>query len=193
MKFCSACAHPLTRLVPEGDTHPRDVCTQCGMIHYQNPRIIVGTLPVWIEHGEPQVLLCRRAIEPRLGYWTLPAGFMEIGETTEAGAARETWEEAGAKIDIHELFAVVDIPHVEQVYMLFRASLVDLDFAPGPETLEARMFRENDIPWGELAFQTMEYTLRAFFDDHRRIVRDASKHYRLHTTSISSSQSRFIP
>jgi len=163
-KFCSACGHPITRRVPEGDTRVRDCCDACGAIHYLNPRPVVGTIPVWNE----QVLLCRRAIEPRLGFWTLPAGFMEVGETTAEGAARETAEEANARIETGPLFSMIDVPGVEQVHVFYRARLLDLDFHPGSESLEVRLFHEHEIPWDELAFRTVATTLQLFFADRAR-------------------------
>lgn len=163
VKHCSSCAGLLTQEIPPGDNRQRYCCKQCGAIHYQNPKLVLGTIPVW---GD-QVLLCRRAIEPRYGFWTLPAGFMENGETTEEGAARETAEEAGARIELGPLYSVLDIPHVDQVHMFFRARLLDIQFDPGPESLEARLFSEADIPWESLAFRTVEQTLRWFFEDSR--------------------------
>lgn len=148
---------------PPGDNRPRYCCRQCGSIHYQNPKLVLGTVPVWND----QVLLCRRAIEPRYGMWTLPAGFMENGESTEEGAARETSEEAGAHIELGPLYSMLDVPHVDQVHLFFRARLLDLDFNPGPESLEVQLFSEVDIPWKSLAFRTVEQTLRWFFEDRR--------------------------
>ena len=161
MKFCSQCGSPVTQRIPTGDNRLRFVCPQCQTIHYQNPRIIAGCLPVW----EQQVLLCRRAIEPRRGFWTLPAGFMENGETLEQAAARETLEEACARVQGLQLYTLFDLPHINQVYMLFRAELVDLDFAAGEESLEVRLFDEQDIPWSELAFPTIGRTLECYFAD----------------------------
>jgi len=163
VKHCSSCAGLLTQEIPAGDNRLRYCCKHCGAIHYQNPKLVLGTIPVW---GD-QVLLCRRAIEPRYGYWTLPAGFMENGETTEEGAARETAEEAGARIELGPLYSVLDIPHVDQVHMFFRARLLDVQFDPGPESLEAQLFSEADIPWESLAFRTVEQTLRWYFEDRR--------------------------
>ena len=163
VKHCSACGSLVTQEIPPGDNRHRYCCGQCGAIHYQNPKLVLGTVPVW---GE-QVLLCRRAIEPRYGLWTLPAGFMENGETTEEGAARETAEEAGARIELGPLYSVLDIPHVDQVHMFFHARLLDTQFDPGPESLEARLFSEADIPWELLAFRTVEQMLRWFFEDRR--------------------------
>lgn len=163
-RYCSACGAALTRRVPSGDLRERDCCDICGAIHYVNPRPVVGTIPVWDQH----VLLCRRAIEPRHGFWTLPAGFMEVGESTLEGALRETQEEAGARIEMGPLFSVFDVPHVEQVHIFFRARLLDLDFAPGEESLEVKLFTEAQIPWSDLAFGTVSTALRLFFADQAR-------------------------
>jgi len=161
MKFCSQCGGLVTQRIPDGDNRLRFVCGQCQIIHYQNPRIVAGCVPVW---GE-QVLLCRRAIEPRRGYWTLPAGFMENGETMEQAAARETLEEACARVRNLNLYTLFDLPHISQVYLFFRAELIDLDFAAGDESLEVQLFHERDIPWSELAFPTVGRTLECFFAD----------------------------
>lgn len=161
MKYCSLCGHEVVLRVPEGDSRARHVCPACQTVHYQNPKIICGCLPIW----QDQVLLCRRAIEPRHGLWTLPAGFMENGETLQQGAARETWEEAAAQVNIGELYAVFNIPHISQVYMMFRAELVDGVFGVGPESLESRLFKEEEIPWQELAFPSIAKTLRYWFAD----------------------------
>jgi ADP-ribose pyrophosphatase YjhB (NUDIX family) len=165
-RYCSVCGKSIARRVPPGDNRERDCCDECGTVHYVNPRPVIGTIPVW---GD-QVLLCKRAIEPRYGKWTLPAGFMEIGETTAEGAIRETAEEAGARIELGPLFSMVDVPHVEQVHLFFRARLLDLDFAPGLESLEVRLFLEREIPWDDLAFRTVSATLRWFFEDRARGV-----------------------
>jgi ADP-ribose pyrophosphatase YjhB (NUDIX family) len=163
MNFCSECGSIVMLRVPDGDHLPRHVCTDCGTIHYQNPKMVVGCIPEW----EDKVLLCRRAIEPKHGYWTLPAGFMENGETTLEGAARETWEEAGARIEIGGLYTLYNLPHINQVYLMFRARLLDLDFKPGIESLETRLFSEAEIPWDEIAFRTVHATLEQYFDDRR--------------------------
>lgn len=163
MKFCSLCAHEVVYEVPAGDNRQRYCCRHCDTVHYENPKMVVGTVTLW----EDKVLLCRRAIEPRHGYWTLPAGFMENGETTGEGAARETLEEAGARIELGPLFSVIDVPHVEQVHLFYRASLLHLDFEPGPESLEAQLFTENEIPWDQIAFRTVAQTLKWFFEDRR--------------------------
>ncbi len=164
MKFCSNCgsADILLR-TPAGDTLPRHVCGACGAIHYQNPKMVVGCLP---EHAD-RVLLCRRAIEPRLGKWTLPAGFLENGESLGAGALRETLEEANARVRLGELYTVISLPYINQVYLMFRAELLDLDFGPGTESLEVRLFDEAEVPWEELAFRTITRTLRTFFLDRK--------------------------
>lgn len=162
MNFCSHCGHTVRFAIPEGDDRPRYLCDECGTIHYQNPRIVAGTLAV----SGSRVLLCRRAIAPRLGYWTLPAGFMENAETTGEAAARETREEACAEVALQGLYAMISLPHINQVFMIFRAELAGA-FAPGPESLEVALFEEEEIPWEELAFPTIERTLRHFYRDRR--------------------------
>jgi len=147
--------------VPPGDSLPRYVCDACGEIHYQNPRMVVGTL---VEH-EGRVLLCRRAIEPRYGYWTLPAGFMENDETAAQGAQRETLEEAGAHIEIVAAFSLISVPRVNQVHLFYRARLLDLPFKPGEESLEVALFEEAAIPWKDIAFRTVGLTLKRWFAD----------------------------
>jgi len=164
MKFCSLCGSAaLAMRIPEGDTLERIVCANCGEIHYQNPRVVVGCLPVW----QDRVLLCKRAIEPRYGLWTLPAGFLENGETVEQGAMRETLEEADARVELEGLYTMISLVHVHQVYVMYRARLLDLDFGPGPESLEVELFREQDIPWESLAFRTITRTLRCWFLDRK--------------------------
>lgn len=166
MKFCNQCGSPVTWQTPRGDNRPRFVCSSCLTIHYQNPLIVAGCVPVW---GE-SVLLCRRAIEPRLGFWTLPAGFMENGETMEQAAARETLEEAGAHVQQLNLYLLFDLPHIHQVHVFFRGQLPDAQYAIGTESLEVRLFNQEDIPWGELAFPTTRHTLEYFFMDRVRQV-----------------------
>lgn len=163
IKHCRACGDAVTYLVPADDNRERAVCPACGTIHYENPLNVVGTVPAW---GD-QVLLCLRNIEPRRGFWTLPAGFLELGETTAQGALRETDEEAGARVDLQGLFTVLNVVHVGQVHLYYRATLRDVDFAPGPETIEARLFREDEVPWDEIAFRSVSETLRRYFDDRR--------------------------
>ncbi len=164
MNFCSSCGKELTYTIPAGDDRHRHLCRSCDTIHYQNPRVITGTIPV---HGD-RVLLCKRAIEPRSGLWTLPAGFLENGETLEEGALRESREEANANLALEGLYGVFDVPHINQVYMLYRASLVDLDFSPGSESRETVLFSEQEIPWDELAFPVIDLTLKYFFSDLAR-------------------------
>ena len=164
MKYCSQCGSDrLEFRIPDGDTLPRYVCAACGTIHYQNPKIVVGCLPVW----DGRVLLCKRAIEPRYGLWTLPAGFLENGESLPAGAMRETLEEAHARVEIGELYTVISLPQINQIYMMFRAQLEDLDFGPGTESLDVRLYDEGDIPWETLAFRTITRTLRNWFLDRK--------------------------
>ena len=164
MKFCSNCGAAVVKRVPPGDTLPRWVCDACGEIHYSNPKLVVGTVP---EH-EGRLLLCRRAIEPRYGYWTLPAGFMENGETVMQAALRETIEEAGAKVEVGAPFSMISVPYVNQVHVFYLARLRALAFKPGEETLEVRMFSEAEIPWDQVAFRTVAATLRYWFADRRR-------------------------
>jgi ADP-ribose pyrophosphatase YjhB (NUDIX family) len=161
MNFCSSCGSRLVEKIPRNDDRRRHVCIDCGTVHYQNPKIVTGCLPVW----EDSVLLCRRSIEPRSGYWTVPAGFMELDETVEQGAIRETWEEARARVEILAPYSMFDLPHVNQLYIIFRARLENLEFRPGPESEDVQLFTENDIPWDELAFGTVRHTLRFFFQD----------------------------
>jgi ADP-ribose pyrophosphatase YjhB (NUDIX family) len=185
MKFCSACAHPVALLIPDGDNRPRYVCAECAVIHYQNPKMVIGTLPVWESEGELQVLLCKRAIEPRLGYWTLPAGFMENNETTGEAALRETCEEAGADVELGPLFSLLNVAHVHQVHLFYLARLRNLDFAPGIESLDVRLFSEQQIPWDDLAFPTIRTTLELFFTD--RVKMQDGGRYGFHTQDITRS------
>ena len=143
---------------------PRFVCERCDTVHYENPKVVVGCIPEW----EDRILLCRRAIEPRHGFWTLPAGFLENGETAAAGAVREALEEAEARVEIGALYTFYNLPHINQIYLMFRGRLLDLDFGPGSESLEVRLFREDEIPWHDLAFRTVGETLRHFFHDRAR-------------------------
>lgn len=175
MKYCSACGATVSLRVPTGDALLRHVCDDCGEIHYQNPKMVVGAIPVW---GE-QILLCRRAIEPRYGKWTLPAGFMENRETTAEAAARETLEEACARIRVGPLFALVNIPEISQVHLFYRAELLDVDFAAGTESLEVALFREAEIPWETLAFRSVAFALRRFLDDRR------NGRYGVHTEDLA--------
>jgi ADP-ribose pyrophosphatase YjhB (NUDIX family) len=166
VRFCPSCGSAVEQSIPEGDSRPRDICTSpsCGKIHYQNPRIVTGCI---VESGE-QILLCRRAIEPRYGLWTLPAGYLENAETLAEGAARETMEEANAEVEVIDLFSVFTLAHINQVYMLFRAALKSTHFAPGDESLEVRLLQESQIPWEELAFSAVEETIRLYFADRAK-------------------------
>lgn len=161
MNFCSVCGNRLVQEVPENDDRCRHVCLECGTVHYQNPKIVTGCVPVW----QDSVLLCRRAIEPRSGFWTVPAGFMELGETVEQGAIRETWEEARARVEILAPYSMFNLPHVNQLYIIFRARLLDPAFEAGPESEDVRLFAEQDVPWDDLAFGTVRQTLTFFFAD----------------------------
>ena len=164
MKFCSNCGAEVVRRVPPGDSLPRDVCDACGSIHYVNPKLVLGSIPEW----QGQLLLCRRAIEPRYGYWTLPAGFMENGESAGEAAARETVEEAGARIELQGAFSMISVPYVNQVHVFYRARLLDLAFAPGVESLEVALFEESKMPWKDIAFRTVGLTLKLWFADRAR-------------------------
>lgn len=164
MKFCSQCAGRVTRLIPADDDRPRFVCQSCGTIHYHNPIMVVGCIPEW----KDDILLCRRAIEPRRGKWTLPAGYLENGETAAEGARREAEEEAGAAMGELTPFALLNITHVRQIYLMFRAPLLDLNFKAGKESLEAALFGEAEIPWGKVAFPVIEETLRLYFKDREK-------------------------
>jgi len=161
MNFCPACGGTLVHEVPRDDDRHRHVCPACGIIHYQNPKIVTGCVPAW----EDAILLCRRAIEPRSGFWTLPAGFMELDESVEQGAARETWEEARARVEILAPYSLFNLPHVNQLYVMFRARLLRPEFSPGPESTEVGLFHEHEIPWDDLAFGTVRHTLQFYFAD----------------------------
>lgn len=175
MNYCSHCGAPVELAIPRGDTLPRHICTRCGTVHYQNPRMVIGCIAEW----EGRILLCRRAIEPRYGLWTLPAGFMENNETTAAAAARETLEEACAEVEIGNLFALVNIPHIHQVHMFYTARLVDGRYAAGSESLESGLFAESEIPWSEMAFRSVSFALKAWLEDRRR------GNFGLHTTDLA--------
>lgn len=163
IEHCQVCGTPVEHKVPADDNRERAICPSCGHVHYVNPLNVVGTVPVW----DDQVLLCKRNIEPRWGKWTLPAGFMELGETTSQGAARETDEEAGAQIQMGPLFSVLNVPRVGQVHFFYLASLLSEKFNPGFETIEARLFTEAEVPWDEIAFRTVKETLEAYFADRK--------------------------
>lgn len=164
VKFCSDCGGPIEVRIPQNDDRERFICAHCEAVHYRNPRIVAGCL---VTHGE-QVLLCRRAIAPRRGYWTLPAGFLENGETVAEGALRETWEEARAEVELEGLYTLFNLPHINQVYMFYRARLPAPRFASGPESLEVALFDAPRIPWQELAFGAVEHSLRHWLADRER-------------------------
>lgn len=163
MNYCSHCGADVERRIPPGDTLERHVCPRCGTIHYENPKLVIGC----IAHWQGRILLCRRAIEPRLGRWTLPAGFMENGESTTQAALRETLEEACARVDIDDLFALVNVPYINQVHLFYRGRLRDTGFAAGIESLETALFDEADIPWQDLAFRSVTLCLKAYFSDRQ--------------------------
>lgn len=174
MKYCSQCGAPVRLAIPPGEHLPRYVCDACDTIHYENPKLIIGCVAEWQE----QILLCKRAIEPRLGLWTLPAGFMENAETTAQAAARETLEEANARVEIDALYTLFNVPHINQVHIFFRARLLDLDYSPGVESLEVALFREEEIPWENVAFASVRETLRHYFADR------SNGSYPVHTGDI---------
>lgn len=174
MKFCSHCGQPVTLVIPEGDHLPRFVCTSCSFVHYQNPKIVVGCVP---EH-DGRILICKRAIEPRYGFWTIPAGFMENEETLQQGAARESWEEALARVEIGSPLAIVHVLHAHQVHVMFRARLAEPRFGAGPESLEVALVEPARIPWGDLAFPSVRFALERYLED-RAAGRDG-----LHFTAI---------
>jgi ADP-ribose pyrophosphatase YjhB (NUDIX family) len=163
IKFCQSCGSVVSHRIPEGDSLTRAVCDACGTIHYQNPKMVVGCLATY----EDRILLCKRAIEPRYGLWTLPAGFMENNESASEGAAREALEEANARVEITDLYTVYSIPHISQVYMMFRARLLDPGVSPGIESLEVKLAREDEIPWDALAFAMVRRSLEHFIEDRK--------------------------
>lgn len=175
MNYCSQCGSPVCLSIPKGDNLPRHVCVQCGTIHYLNPKLVVGCIAEW---GD-QILLCRRAIEPRHGLWTLPAGFMENGESTAQAAVRETREEACARIEIGGLFSLVNVMHINQVHLFYRAQLLDTGFAAGVESLETALFSEENVPWHDLAFRSVTLCLKAYFADR------AAGHFTFHEDDLA--------
>lgn len=174
MNYCPTCGADIARKIPPGDDRERFVCTRDGEVFYKNPLIVVGTVPVWAD----QVLLCRRAIEPRAGFWTLPAGFLELGETIAEGGVRETLEEAQAHVEAGPLFAMFNVAHIGQVHMFYRATMPEPHHAPGQESVETALFRPDDIPWRQLAFPTIHRTLECFVEDLER------GEFRLHTDDL---------
>jgi ADP-ribose pyrophosphatase YjhB (NUDIX family) len=181
VKYCSQCGQPVVLVVPDGDNRERFVCTACAEIHYQNPKVIAGCIVEW----QDRILLCKRAIEPRHGFWTLPAGFMEKDETTAEAAARETLEEADAHVEKLELHTELSLPHASQVYMMYRASLVEPRFGPTHESLAVALFDEANVPWDQIAFTTVMQTLRFYFDDRR------SGRYDIHVGDIVHGEHGF--
>jgi ADP-ribose pyrophosphatase YjhB (NUDIX family) len=163
IKFCNSCGAGVAYRIPEGDSLPRALCDACGTIQYENPKIVVGCLPVY---GE-RILICKRAIEPRYGLWTLPAGFMENHETADQGAAREALEEANARVAIEDLYTVYSLPHISQVYMMFLAQLLDPDVSPGIESLDVKLVTPAEIPWNEIAFTMVRRTLEHYLEDRK--------------------------
>jgi len=180
MRYCPDCGQPTERRIPAGDVHERDVCGSCGAIHYENPRVVVGCVPEW----EGRVLLCRRAIEPRKGYWTAPAGFLEIGESLHAAAARETTEEALASVEVGSLLSVVNVLGAAQVHVMFRARMLSATHGAGEESLETALLREEDIPWPDIAFRSVRFALEHYFADRR------AGHDRLHFQDLDPVDAR---
>ncbi len=164
IKFCTNCGSPIILAIPKGDNRQRHICEHCGEIQYQNPKIVAGCIPIW----EDRILLCKRAIEPRKGYWTVPAGFLENGESIEDGAARETWEEACAEIVNLNLYQIYNLPRINQVYILFRARLREpAGFGVGEESTEVELVEEKEIPWDDIAFKVIHNTLQRFLLERR--------------------------
>jgi len=178
MKYCSNCGERVTSRIPEGDDRKRYVCDNCRMIHYQNPKVVVGCIPEY----EGQILLCKRSIEPRYGFWTVPAGFLENGETVSDGAKREALEEAEARVEILSLYTVFNLTEINQVYLLFRSRLLDLDFGAGEESLEVKLYQEAEIPWDAMAFMAIKESLRLYFMDREKGL------FPLHMGRITFSQ-----
>jgi ADP-ribose pyrophosphatase YjhB (NUDIX family) len=182
MSDISVTRGPSVRGIPEGDNRERMICAECGFVLYDNPKIVVGSVPRW---GD-KILLCRRAIHPRKGYWTLPAGYLELNESTSAGAEREAWEEAFARIRIEGLLAIYDIPRISQVQLIYRALLLDPDVAPGPESLDVALFGWEEIPWKELAFPSVGRALT----QEREVQRIGDLTTRLAAPAAAGSQRR---
>ncbi len=163
MKYCMQCGTQVVVKVPDGETLPRHVCEACHTIHYQNPKLVAGCIPEW----DGRILLCRRAIEPRIGFWTFPAGFMELWESAEQAAARETYEEAKAHVDITDLYALFTLTRVNQVYVVFRGTMRSMDFEAGPESSEVKLVHMEEIPWDDLAFPVVHEILRRYAEDRQ--------------------------
>lgn len=177
INYCTQCANPLARIIPPDDNRVRDVCLQCGSVHYQNPRNVVGVVPIW---GD-KILLCKRAIEPRYDTWTLPAGFMELKESTAEGAMREADEEAGAHLELGELFTVIDVPEAGQVHLYYLATVTSPELNPGPESLDAKFFALDEIPWDNLSFKTVSTTIEHYLADRQK------GHFSVHHYSLSEN------
>jgi len=160
MNYCSSCGGKVGLRVPKGDTHERHICDDCGVIHYRNPKVVVGC----VAERDGKILLCKRAIEPQYGYWTVPAGFMELGESVAGGAARETLEEALATVELGHLFAMVDVIEAGQVHLFYTGKLVG-DYGAGDESLESAMYSEEEIPWDDIAFHSGRFALQKYFED----------------------------
>lgn len=170
MNYCSNCGQEKpSQEIPSGDSRLRYVCHNCNTIHYSNPNVVAGCLCVW----DDKILLCRRAIEPRLGYWNVPSGYLENGETVEEGAAREVWEEAEAKVEILGVHSIYSLPHINQIYIHFLAYLIDGQFGVGEESSETKLFTEQDIPWDELAFSSSGFSLKKYFADRKAGLQQA--------------------
>jgi ADP-ribose pyrophosphatase YjhB (NUDIX family) len=161
MKYCSECGGELVFKIPEADYRERHICTRCDTVHYKNPKIVAGCIPEW----EDRILLCRRAIQPRYGLWTLPAGYMEIGESTLQAAQRETLEEANARVEIQDLYMVINLSYANQVHLMYRSRLLDEEYSSGQESLEVRLYRKAEIPWDLLAFPSVRETLKYYYQD----------------------------
>jgi len=183
LQYCSQCGFRVNFRTPSGDSLPRFICDQCHTIHYQNPKMVVGCIPEWND----SILFCRRAIEPQYGKWTIPAGFLEKGETVAAGAGRETYEEAGALVEAMVPFALFDLVFVGQVYLIFRSVLKHPDFKAGEESLEVRFFREAEVPWEDLAFPVIRKSLRLYFEDRAKGV------FSFHMGEIKRSEVSILP
>ncbi|MDO6563237.1 NUDIX hydrolase [Amphritea sp. 1_MG-2023] len=182
MKYCNLCGSTVRFEIPSGDNRPRHICNHCGEIHYSNPKIIAGCLPVY----EDKVLLCKRDIEPRIGFWTLPAGYMENSESTRDAACRETLEEANARVSNLQLYTLTSIVPVSQVQMLYLAQLDDLNFSAGDETTDVQLFSEADIPWDDLAFQTIKNALTFYFHDRK------TGHFPLHHVDLTIPAGQYV-
>ena len=164
VNFCSNCGASVQKRIPQGDDRPRHICDECGMVFYKNPKLVVGCIVEW----ENKILMCRRAIAPQIGKWTLPAGFLESSESVAEGALRETWEEAKADAEIIEPFALYNLTFVDQIYFIFRTRLKNLDFGAGPESLDVTLMSEEEIPWDEIAFDVIKKIMRHYFSDRAK-------------------------